>query len=380
MKFNICIILILSIFSSFSFKLKNNDKSRLATRNDLWKQYFSREPSNIRCIKKERLKGNVTKTFYNDKFPKPKACPYTEGLGLSSYFFDYIDETLQKEITKEFKLVFDMALAIGEKENVIDVYDLKFLSASNLEKRINLGNPNEVKTILQNYNDIVYKKSINIRQLATIMINWNWNVVKPDLQVTIEKYVMDKFDYNGDGRLSIHEFTMANIIMNINNFNCKQCYENIKKKLLYPMFTFLDCTGNGRINAETIWNSFKYLKKENSESTNIYTCFVSDKPLHTVSINDFVLRSSVKYIGVLDIKEFSTGILVGYANRQLNDFDVDEKNLYNQKRLRWTEPDFKVDKFCSNMNSGKFNNMQMDNTVLNSEYNRMINNDLKNNV
>ena len=138
------------------------------------------------------------------------------------------------------------------------------------------------------------------------------------------------------------------------------------------MLTYIDCSGNGRINAETIWSSFKYLKKSNSEETNIYNCLVSDKPLHTVSINDFVLRSSVKNIGVLDIKEFATGILVGYANRQLNGHEADEKNLLNQKSLRWDEPEFKVDKFCFKMNSEKFSNISLDHKVLNNEYESMI--------
>lgn len=370
MKFYI-IISLLIIISISSLSLKNNNKSRLSS-IPLWKQYFTSEQSSIRCVKKDILKLEKEKTYFNDNFPKPKQNPYTEGLGLSSYFFDYIDSILQKDIVKEFKSVFEMALVIGEQENVVDVYDLKLLSASNIEKKLNLDKSSEIKTILQNYDELVYKKSINLKQLAKIMIDWNWNVVKPNLKVPLEKYVLDKFDFNGDGRLNIHEFTIANIIMNINNFNCLNCYENTKKKLLYPMFTYLDCTGNGRINAETIWSSFKYLKKSNSEEANIYNCLVSEKPLHTVSINDFVLRSAVKYIGVLDIKEFTTGILVGYANRQLNGHEADEKNLLNQKSLRWDGPDFKVDKFCFKMNSEKFNNISLDHKVLNNEYESMI--------
>ena len=49
---------------------------------------------------------------------------HKKGFGETAYLFDYLDPVLQKEITNEFKRIYNEARNIKDSEKYIDIYDL----------------------------------------------------------------------------------------------------------------------------------------------------------------------------------------------------------------------------------------------------------------
>jgi hypothetical protein len=159
---------------------------------------------------------------------------------------------------------------------------------------------------------------------------------------------------------------IVNNIKKRNEINtCKNCMEDIIKKVIDPVYLYIDCNGDNFVNAEDIWTSLKGLeRKEGDGLYNIYQCVIDGTEVRTVSINDFILKSQKSLPGKLSRDEWRVGILVGYLGRQIKDDKIfvdlaanaqkgpsylDANNL---KNLRWRD-NGKVDISCDYMRLNK---------------------------
>jgi len=150
---------------------------------------------------------------------------------------------------------------------------------------------------------------------------------------------VDRYDFDGDGRLNPREFIIMSIIHNKNvlGTTCKHCYNDIITKKIDPIFRFLDCNNDGKINSEDMWANFEGLKRApaNSGKYNIYGCTIKGKKYRTGSMNDFIIKNMKSFDGYLTKEEFRAAVLLGYWDRQTDIEKIYPDDTRTFKQLRW---------------------------------------------
>ena len=306
--------------------------------------------------------------------PKKKKNKYEMkniGWDASAYFFDFLDPVLQKPIADEFQRIYTEALKIPDEPGYLDPYTLEKManpSGSTLGGVLTQAESvKKITSLMPSFNFDQWQKYISAAKLTAIVKAWAWdfNVMKQDFA----KEMVDKFDFDGDGRLSPSEFTILMIINNKKSRNalksCTNCMEDIIRKMIDPMYLYIDCDGDNVISSENIWNSLKGLnRKEAANTYNIYNCVIDGSQVRTVSINDFVLKSQKFMPGKLTKEEFRYGVLLGYWNRQIDPsgfltnptgeaLTITSKiNGKNMKSLRWGD-NGSLDRSCENLKKFK---------------------------
>ena len=293
------------------------------------------------------------------------------GWDASAYFFDFLDPILQKPLSDEFERIYKEAFKIADEPGYLDPYTIeRMASPSGYTLGGVLSQAESIKkitTLMPSFNFENWQKYISAAKLTAIVKAWNWdfNVMKQDFA----KEMVDKFDFDGDGRLSPYEFTILMIINNKKSRDalkpCTNCLEEIIKKMIDPMFLYTDCDGDNVVSSENIWTSFKGLnRKEAANTFNIYNCVIDGSQVRTVSINDFILKSQKFMPGKLSKEEFRYGILLGYWNRQVDGSGfltsnpgeaitlTSRINGRNMKSLRWAD-NGSLDKSCENLKKFK---------------------------
>jgi hypothetical protein len=260
------------------------------------------------------------------------------GLGDSAFLFDYLDAVLQSPVSKKFEETYQYATKI--KGNMKDPYTL-----DNIKRYYG----RDFEAVFPNFKSSEWEGFISLPQVVEIIRTWKWYSLSSRNFI---KESFDDFDFNGDGRLDKREFILFSIIHNKNLENtkeCSNCYDDIFETFIYPMFTFLDCDKDRWISSEDIWNGLKKLKR-NSPAYSLYNCHLVLKQIEkyprTISINDFILLNSENIkSGKIDRKQFRTGILLGYWQRQVDTnkiyFKDSELDAINKKEKRWGENGFK---------------------------------------
>lgn len=259
------------------------------------------------------------------------------GWDASAYLFDYLDDILQKDIVTEFDRIFKDAQKIQPQAGFKDPYSL--------DKMLNLNGANippkeelykKIASVSPSFNPSIWETSISIGQIETIIKDWSWyaNPSKPDPA----KYIVDKYDYDGDGRLNSREFIIAMIRNNKRVVDgakkCKNCLENIISTKIDPMYIYLDCGAKDQITSEQMWTGFATLKRS-SLNYDIYKCTLDGGKYRTSAINDFVLKSQKIVEGKLTKEEFRLGLLTGYWDRQTDNTKVFLDDGHNMKKMRW---------------------------------------------
>lgn len=205
----------------------------------------------------------------------------------------------------------------------------------------------KLKIIAPKFDEAVWTASLDAFKVNKFISEYNWDLPS-DGSKDQAKSLIDRFDLNGDGRLSNKEFILAAIVTNqkiLGDGQCTNCFSDIIKTLIDPIFYYADCNSDNGIGSEEIWKQLQNLKEKTDYS--FYKCIISDKFYRTNAVNDFILKASrVKTKGTINIEQFREAILLGYWGRQVNEDSTVAKNEINSKENRW--PQMK-DKNCENM-------------------------------
>ena len=311
------------------------------------------------------------KSKYNpiDKFPKSKFNPYEKeyGRGKVAYLFDFLDDVLKKNITTQFKYIWKNVTSIRNHSDLHyykDPYDKDNLMKAAREiygvklEDINYSDVDRIRKVMPNFDPVVHYKSITFPMFIYSINKYKWNNFGKS-----EKYIktlFDSYDFDGDGRLNIREFILFSIINNVKNadyMNCKNCYKDIIIDILDPIFKIIDCSEEELVETEEICNGLKHLVRSDDDRYNMYKCEIDGKFYHSTSCNELILKNNKKVKGMLDIREFREGILLGYWDRHTNETKIDMEDGFSGKLNRWPNPT--TDIYCekieelSNFNKNK---------------------------
>jgi hypothetical protein len=262
------------------------------------------------------------------------------GWEASAYFFDYIDPVFMKEITDELRRIFSEAQKISPLQGYKDPYSLEGILGINIAtKPSEVEMMNKLKALWPAFNENMWKASITTGQIASIIEQWSWNFDTSNPNPA--KAIVDKFDFNGDGRLNTREFLLAMIENNKKVIDgakkCKNCMENIIMNKIDPMFMYFDCASMNIITAEEIWNSLPKLKRDPVKGFDIFKCHLESGKYRTSAINDFILKAHKIVDGKITKEEFRHGILMGYWDRQTDETEVFSTDAKNLKMFRWDQ-------------------------------------------
>jgi Ca2+-binding EF-hand superfamily protein len=371
------LILTIAVYGVLNFNLKALNQEKIKIKEDFTPQWVSlfttlNKPLQM-CIAPDQFRKNEdTTSTTTDKddgveilTPMPKHNKYAKefGFGPVAYLFDYWDFLLQADVSNYFINMFNAAKAIAAPAPNIyeEPYSLdKMLYYYSQGTKGSLtgvsGQPAEViKQISQynkNFNPTTWQNSVTVGQMYQILSTWGW---KGAFANNPPKKLVDRYDFDGDGRLNPTEFILLAINNNREIFRlpeCKQyCFEELFKAKIDPIFRFMDCDQDGYISSENMWNVLSLLKRPNVAQYNMYNCImpsVLNKGYRTISDNDFILKNSRKFDGFVDITEFRAGVLLGYWDRQTDSNSIFKDDFKNMKSFRWS-PDGTKDLVCQSI-------------------------------
>lgn len=289
----------------------------------------------------------------------------------SAYVFDFLDYGFQERMVKAFEHWWKQCQTLPPKIGVEDPYTL--LNQLTIEFNRKGGKApfplptkeqsitdliNSMKKLKPTFDESDWILNISIPQLATIYDKFRWVYNRNDSGFF--QKLLDKYDYDGDGRLDAREFIFLTIWENRKEVRSSRTiypFYKIQDKYINPMFQFADCTKKGYIVAEQLWATFHNLKRQESTTNddlfNFFDCEVPNGYTHTSAVNDFVLKCANTIQGALNPDEFATCIMLGYWDRQISVNKIVSKDEMNKKSTRWK--DDKIDIICEKMKqiSGK---------------------------
>jgi len=312
----------------------------------------------------DKMKLPADYNVYGPPFKKPNNyMQETEKLDQISYFFDYIDDVLQKDISGSFKQLIEDAKKIPEEDpkNFEDPYStekLLFYWSHGQEGRDPMNadgtpkpvEPTKLKQYKPDFDPVAWSNSFSAGKISNIIKAFGWSGVRP--QPFFFKRLIDKYDFDGNGRLDAREFLFYAIWENYKNFEqCKKhCFKDVILKKINPLFTFFDCDSDGYVDSENLWEGLRYLKRS-KDNYDFYKCEVPkafNKFYRTHAPNDFVLKNYDVADGYLNREEFRKGILLGYWERQAKANTVVNDDSINKKAERWDSTGMK-DKDCDEL-------------------------------
>ena len=354
--------------------------------SSLWKKLFlDPEKLTVNCEQKSGKKDEESRQPVTEEtipnlggeraqwsLPRKKTNYYdTKMIGWdnSAYLFDYLDPLFQVPIAKAFKQIYETAFNTVPDEGFKDPYTLSnMLNTSGSEEEL----LKKLKSLVPKFDENIWKVSISMAKIDKFIKASSWYTVST--KDNFAKSFIDKFDFNGDGRLSPKEFIIASIRNNkslIGTSKCTNCYNDIANLLLEPIFTFLDCFNKDKVCAEDIWNGLRKLKRRpvdlidfqtnNDKSEvelvkgwDIYECDLkgNGEKYRTNAVNDFIIKAHKTMDGYVNQQEFILGILQGYWARQIDDVtifkDSQVLNAKNMKNWRW-DANGEHDKMCEKL-------------------------------
>lgn len=371
-------VLIFTCFLAFnvmSVNLKSQNSVKIKTKIDYtaqWAQIFTStaQPPQL-CntpdvLNNTKAQEDPTDDSSSGRTPKPKPNPYAteHGFGQSGYLFDFWDDTFQADITGLFNALWTQAKAIvpADPSVFLEPYALDNLVYIYSQGAAGIQNSTaatpspdsltQITKYIQGFNQTTWTNSISVAQVYNILSQWGWSqgtfVSEP------ARRMVDRYDFDGDGRLNQNEFILFSILNNQNiwtNPSCMNCYSPIFQSKIDPLFAFLDCDQDGLVSSENMWIGLQNLKRNNVNAYNMYTCQMPsalNKGFRTTSPNDFVLKNTKQADGFVNQNEFRSGILLGYWNRQVSTSQIFTDDTMNLKSSRWGSAG-SVDTVCQNI-------------------------------
>ena len=262
------------------------------------------------------------------------------GFGPASYFFDYLDAILQKEMVTEFKLIHNAV----KKEKKADTSG--YSDSLDMNRQMANADPAskyKYAKLIKEYNNKIkssyFHDAVNTVQLNSVMQKLGWHIQNPTTDFA-KDFVLS-YDIDGDGRLNARELILGAIRNNADNFDYKTCKFCFKKviAIIDTMFKFFNCAETGFVDAEQLWKGLPELLRH----TNKYNIFgiKNSLSIRTNSINDFVLKNEGTKDAFLTLKEFRQGILLGFWDRQTTESGIIDGDSRNLKKLRWSDDGMK---------------------------------------
>lgn len=287
----------------------------------------------------------------------PQEAPYlmykSFGFDDAAYFFDYLDSFLVPKIKPAFDFLTNDIKTVPYNNQVQDPYDPNLLKNlySQFKPEARQGSPLTGGDIFQQLSQFnphfteVSRYGVRVPQIEALFNKYNIPIVNKGFGW--QKNMLDKFDKNGDGILSLRE-AMFMILWEGRKTYDKPEFLKILTDQLDPIFTFIDCDNDGFIHAEGLMKAVKNLILPDN-SFNMFSCInpKNHQPLHTNSFSDIVLKNSNQFKGMLNKHEFRAALILGMWDRVMidnNDFS-NPYNVFSQKPLRWDEAG-KTDKMC----------------------------------
>ena len=359
----------------------NNNNNFFNDTNNLWKNLFNSINRREICSRTKATYSSSEATSYTNigytgikkpgngggigyialPFPKPGYDERKYGKGEAAYYFDYLDHCFQKPISNIFSKIYMEAKKIRddpEKDPYSLINQLKNYRnqgiANNIDPMIFMQKTQdrllerELTSANSNFNPIIFNLGISYWQLNVILKEWNWinnNLIHyPDPA----KHLLDKYDWDGNGRLDPREFIFLSIKENFDNLGTKNPLKNFYNQFIFafldPIFSYADCDGDGLINSENLWFTSENLICRDSIRYDIYKCDAknsdSNSDYRTASINDFILKNKGASDAYLSRNEFYKGILLGFWDRQVTNTGIFDSNEINEKDMRWGGANF----------------------------------------
>jgi hypothetical protein len=374
----ICLISIISSAvlkskaKSGKFKTQANAKAKKIDLKGSWIKLFNDDSKDCKALEKIDIIPNNGEAASSvmKPFPKRKINYYEKqffGWGPSAFLFDYIDAIFQDKVVKQFNKIYESAFSI-EEAKITDPYDPKYLVGGEEETAIKQMGSKMVNSHGKSYfNEAVWRKSISIPKVETILKTWNWQHNQGSSEAARE--FVDKYDFNGDGRLSPKEFLIAMIRANkaiVGSESCENCMSELVQKYIDPIFLYMDCTEEEKANSEMLWNTLKKLQRQRKnegeghdhedhnhevnnhdhDHYNFFQCDTDKGIFSTVVTNDFVMKAQKSMKGYVNKSEFRLALLQGYWSRHVTDDQIydrdtkisEEKPYHkNMKDIRWGE-------------------------------------------
>jgi len=308
-----------------------------------------------------KVKKSKEESKYLSKGIPFKKSGYDDNLygkgGPVAYYFDNLDACWRDQVVEIFKKAFDEAkkLPVEDEQDPYSVENqLKKYHSLGLGSKIpdSLFSDNSDKgkkeqkdtlaKINKNFIADIFDNSISYSQLNTVITEWNWASKKVSGMKDPAKEIIDKYDFDGDGRLNPREFIFFSIFENEKLLADRgtertNFYDKFIDEVLDPFFSYSDCDGDRLINAENIWASNEKLVCREKSKYDIYACDAkesdSDSDFRTSSVNDFMIKNSKD--GYINPTEFYEGILLGFWDRQVSISAISKGDEYTDKTVRW---------------------------------------------
>jgi hypothetical protein len=364
------IILLISLSNCVKFS-RVGEKTMNPNLEKIWENLFNdpKREKEMKCTSKlEEDKTAEEKLVAKEEgqrhggswnMPKKKNNFYAKrmiGWGPSAYLFDFLDDVLEKPILDEFEEIWKSAKAtVPMDKDYKDPYTLEHIlnwhgTEDELIKKIEdlTRDSNNNPTFDQH----VWRESVTVAQIHKFLKDNNWQV--DQTQADPAKAFVDKYDFNGDGRLSRKELLIGMIRANKQRAAtqlCTLCLSKTVKELIDPIYMYLDCTNDEKVNAENIWTGIQNLKKPEALANRykFWACEINGGKFRTSTVNDFVMKGQKTMDGFLSKMEFRLSILQGFWARHVDDLQIHHDNSLSMKNHRWDTETGSVDKVCEAM-------------------------------
>ena len=260
------------------------------------------------------------------------------GYEQASYLFDFLDPSLRPLVLKDFKLIYNSFKAYpnGDTKDYKDPYNLNYKIPVNLNDAAKETITRQMINFNKNLDHEVYKLSLNAVQINKGAKVNNWSLDKVD---DFAKSFIQSYDMNMDGRLSPREFILGSIWQNkkiLSSDDCTLCYNKLTDKI-DGIFSYIDCNKDGLISSKDIMDKLKNLRRDTTKWN--YFSLANQATIRTAVTNDFVLKNMASIKGMLTKAEFRLGVLLGFWDRQTDDYRIIEDDSRNLKSLRWKDND-----------------------------------------
>lgn len=261
------------------------------------------------------------------------------GFGLSAYFFDFLDPSLRPLHLEEFGKIWEKFKSYAPEDNSLykDPFSRNTTIDTNLDAVSQKRQQEQIERLKEKIQTDVYNISINAVQLNQGIRENNWHLDKSI--VDNAKAFIRKFDINQDGRMSPRELILGSIFHNkavLGSYDCTLCYEDLVDKI-DGIFSYIDCDDDGMISSYDIYKNIQKLRRDSSKWN--FFALAEQATIRTAVTNDFVLKNMYTSNGLLTKPEFRMGILLGFWDRQTDNYGIVKDEKLNMKALRWKDDD-----------------------------------------